>query len=108
MATRSEQYRAEQQRRNGKGRTVRKGRSKPGAARSARTRAKKPAGRKAPYALEPSANASARPSRRSTRASNRRAKPDSTLDLVEEIRKGSPQARYRKQRVRTTRVRGSR
>jgi hypothetical protein len=93
MATRSEQYHANEQRR-GRGKKTRSGRTKPGVAPSNRSRAKKHAGRKATYALEETE--SAKPSRKSTRKSTNRAKPDANLNAREALQKGSPEARFRK------------
>jgi hypothetical protein len=78
---------------------VRLGRTKPGVKPADRTRAKKHAGRKATYALED--RTSGRPSRKSTRKSANRSKPDASLNAREALQKGSPAARYRKARART-------
>ena len=95
MATRSEDYRSAEQRRA-------RGKKKPTAPakRSAgvRSRAKKHAGRKATYALEDVT--SAKPSRKSTRKSANRAKPDANLNARETLRKGSPESRFRKAHAR--------
>jgi hypothetical protein len=97
MATRSEQFHANEQRR---GETPddqrrRAARSKPGVPLTERSRAKKHAEKKATYALEETA-AGAQPSRKSTRKSANRAKPDTNLTLRESLQKGSPEARYRR------------
>jgi hypothetical protein len=106
MATRSEEFRAAEQRGNSKKRAKpRKGRSKPGSKPSERSREKKHAGRKATVALEESA---ARPSRKSTRSSANRAKADANFNLREEARGTSPDTRYRKARAKSARVRGKR
>jgi hypothetical protein len=104
MATRAEQYRADAQRRNGKGKKkkLRPGRSKPGAPPGSRSRASKHAARKATYALE----TSPRRSRKSTRKSANRAKPDTAFNVREEMTKGSPEMRAAKARARATRPRG--
>lgn len=66
----------------------------------------KHAGKKASYALEAQATEGA-PSRKSTRASANRAKPDTNLTLREERRKTSPETRFRKAKARATGVRSS-
>jgi hypothetical protein len=97
MATRSEQHHAaevhENQAKNAKGRTPKTGSAPNG------TRNKKHAGRKATYALEESG--AGRPSRKSTRKSANHAKPDAGLNVREELRKGSPTARYRRAHAQT-------
>lgn len=101
MATRSEQFHAEEQRRgeSAEERDRREARSKPGAPLSERSRAKKHAEKKATYALEETADG-AQPSRKSTRKSANRAKPDANLTLRASLQKGSPEARYRKSSAR--------
>lgn len=96
MATRAERHRTEEQRK-GRGATTRVGRSKPGAKPDARTRETKRAGRKATYALEE--GTVGRPSRKSTRKSANRSKPDASLNAREQLKKNSPAARYRKART---------
>ncbi len=82
MATRSEQFRAEAQRKSrGKKRT---GNAKPGKP----ARAKKHAEKKATFALEETGG---KRSRKSSRKSANRAKPESTLEIREQIQKGSPE-----------------
>ncbi len=107
MATRAESRRAEEQRHG----ITPKARKR---ARAKKTRAQKlgaphpatHAGAKATYALEiPSKKG--RASRKSTRASANRSKPDSNLVLREGRRKGSPESRSRRARARTRRVRGA-
>src|SRR5689334_3258570 len=96
MATKSERFRAKEQRAasiNGSPK-IRPERSRPGAAPGERTRAKKHAGRKASYALE--TTTTGRPSRKSTRKSANRSKPDTNLNLRETRQKTSPEARARK------------
>jgi hypothetical protein len=97
MATRSEQFHANEQRRGEapEERDRRAAKSKPGVPPSERSRSKKHAEKKATYALEES-TAGAKPSRKSTRKSANRAKPDTNLTLRESLQKGSPEARYRK------------
>lgn len=107
MATRSEQHHADEQRKAGaKKAKARVPNSRPGVAPEKRTRAKKHAGRKATYALEQT-NPQKRPSRKSTRKSANRAKADTSLNLVEGLRKGSPESRFRKEKARAGRARGS-
>lgn len=95
MATRAEQYRAEQQRTGKK--KVRSGRSKPGVPEGARSRAKPHAAKKATYALEESKG---RPTRKSTRKAANRMKPDAGLNRREELQKGSPEKSYEKSATR--------
>lgn len=108
MATRAETHHAEEQRHG----ITPKARKRAKARRSRTEKlgaahAKKHASNKASYALEvPSKKG--RSSRKSTRASANRAKPDSNLVLREGRRKGSPENRARKARARTRRVRGAR
>jgi hypothetical protein len=99
MATKAEQFRSNAQR---KGRPKRKSVKKLRKAEWSREKAH--AGAKATHALEDSAK---RPSRVSTRSSANRAKSDAALDVTEEVRKGTPEQRARKARVRARRVRGS-
>jgi hypothetical protein len=89
MATRSEEYRSNEQR---SGRAKKKTAKK--ATGTPRSRAKKHAGRKATYALEDTG--SAKPSRKSTRKSANRAKPDASLNVRETLQKGSPESRFRR------------
>jgi hypothetical protein len=105
MATRTQQFRAkEEQRESAKNQAeARRGRSKPGVAPKDRSRVKKHAARKATYAFE--ATSAKRPSRKSSRKSANRAKPDSSFNLVEELRKGSPEATFRKAQARSARGR---
>jgi hypothetical protein len=103
MATRSQQFHAEEERRQG---AKNRKRAKANAAPKARARSKK--GRtetKAPYALEPE-DKGARPSRKSSRKSANHAKPDASFNMVEQLSKTSPEARFRKERARNTKVRG--
>lgn len=111
MSTRSEKFHAEEQRQNSvkksaSKKTAKKAKaSKPGVAAKDRTRAKKTAGKKASYALE-EVKPNARPSRKSTRKSANRSKPDTAFNLTEQLKKGSPETRFAKSKARTTRVRG--
>jgi len=66
----------------------------------------KHAGNKASYAQEAPSKVG-RASRKSTRKSANRAKPDTNLTLREERLKRAPTNRYRKARARAGRVRGS-
>lgn len=107
MATRAESHHAEEQRRGPTPKARKRAKAK-------KTRAQKlgsthpatHAAAKASYALE-APSKKGRVSRKSTRASANRAKPDSNLVLREERRKGSPENRSRKARARSRRVRGS-
>lgn len=108
MATKAEQFHAEEQRRGGGGarRGKNKSGSKPGSPPRARSPEKTHAGKKATHALERTAKGQ-RPSRKSTRKSANRAKPDATFNRQEQQRKGSPEARFHKAAARASRVRGS-
>jgi len=106
MATRSEQFRANEQRKHAKN-------AKPVRAAAARrpqtdetSQRTEHARKKATHALEITA-AGKRPTRKSTRGSANRAKPDTTFNLVESLVKGSPEARFRKANARSLRIRGS-
>jgi hypothetical protein len=95
MATKSETFHAKEQRAAANAEPkVRPERSKPGAAPGERTRSKKHAEKKATYALE--APTEGRPSRKSTRKSANRAKPDTNLHLRDTRQKTSPEARARR------------
>jgi len=104
MATRSEQQQVERQRRG----ITRRARKRAAARKSRGTsHAREHAGSKASYALErPSRKGKA--SRKSSRASANRAKPDTNLNLREEMVKGSPESRFRKARAKSATVRGRR
>lgn len=105
MATRAEQFRTEEQRRASRAQSRPAARKKTTRAASAATKpAKVPS--HATYAFE-APTADGRRSRKSTRASANRAKPDTNFNLRESMVKGSPEARYGKARAKTTRVRGS-
>ena len=107
MATRAESARAASQR-HGITPKARK-RAKAKKSRAEKFGAPHPsghAGAKASYALEvPSKKG--RSSRKSTRSSANRSKPDTNLNLREEITKRSPETRFRKARAKASRVRGS-
>ena len=105
MATRAELFRTEEQRHSMR----KKARPNPARQKSAAEgQAAKPGGvaAHATYALEPPA-ANGRRSRKSTRGSANRAKPDTNFNLRESLVKGSPEARFRKARAKNLRVRGS-
>jgi|SRR5277367_3524502 len=68
------------------------------------SRAKQHAEAKATRALE--VVAKGRPSRKSTRASANRSKPDAPMNLTEESRKGAPRAVARTAQAKRGRVRG--
>jgi hypothetical protein len=107
MATKAEQFRTQKEREHPAGeprsKRARKSQRKP--KKAAFSRDKAGARAKATRALE-TTRPGKRPSRKSTRSSANRAKPDVAFNLTEEIKKGSPQARARKARARRTTVRG--
>jgi hypothetical protein len=107
MATRAQEFRAESQRTGAAKKTKarRAKATKPGVPKAARSRDKKHAAKKATYALEPATEG--RPARKSTRSSANRAKADSNLNGREQLRKGTPEAKYAKTKARGARVRGS-
>ena len=98
MTTRAEQFRATQERRGPSKAAKRASGSKPGLAPRDRSRDKPHAAKKATYALELT---SGRPSRKSTRKSANRSKPDAAFNLREQLTRGSPEERFRKSRVRS-------
>jgi hypothetical protein len=106
MATRSEQFRVNEQRKHRKSETptVSTAAKRTPATETAR-RAER-ARKKAVHALELSAPGQ-RPSRKSTRGGANRIKPDASFAILETLVKGSPEARFRKARAKSTRVRGS-
>jgi hypothetical protein len=108
MATRSEQYRAEEQRDAAKRRraSARKEPAHDGTPAGSDNGGNGHVQKKATYALETTAEGQ-RPSRKSSRKSANRAKADATFNIVEELRKNSPASRFRKSRARAARVRGS-
>lgn len=106
MATRAEAFRANEQKHGQDSTKKQKAGSKPGARASAKTRAKEHAAKKATYALEAPVAAGTRPSRKSTRKSANRAKPDADLTLREQLVKGTPENRFRKAHAKQSRVRG--
>jgi hypothetical protein len=108
MATRAEARHAEDQRHGITPRAKKR-------AKARKTRAEKlgkphesgHAGAKASYARE-APSIGGRASRKSSRSSANRSKPDTNLNLREERDKRSPENRFRKARARGSRVRGSR
>jgi hypothetical protein len=107
MATRAQSLHAEEQRHGVTERArKRKKARKTRAEKLGAPHEMKHAGKKASYAREvPSAEG--RSSRKSTRSSANRAKPDTNLNLREEREKGSPENRFRKAKTRGARVRGA-
>ena len=104
MATQSEQFHADEQRRESE--KKRKKAQRKADAQKARARAKKGhTETKATYALEPTADGK-RPSRKSTRKSANHAKSDAALTRTEQQRKGSSDAAFRRSRARAARPRG--
>lgn len=103
MATKSEKVHAEEQR-HGPTPKARKraAAKKPRADKLGAPHENKKAGRKASYAAEAPPK-TGRPSRKSTRKSANRSKPDSNLNLREERKKTAPDARFRKARAKATR-----
>lgn len=107
MATRAQSLHAEEQRHGLTERARKRNKAR-------KTRAEKlgsvhetrRAGKKASYAKE-AQSTHGQPSRKSTRSSANRAKPDTNLNLREERRKSSPKNRFRKAKVRGSRVRGA-
>ena len=97
--TRAEEFKTLAER---KGRQKRTSVKKP--KKSEWSHAKAHAGAKATRALE--VTKTGRPSRKSTRASANRSKPDAPMDLTEEFRKGAPRAVASNAQVKRERVRG--
>jgi len=94
MATRAEKFRAAEERKPK--RRAKKGPTGAHVAHDARGRKTSPnrrAGRKATYALE-RRTPGARPSRKSTRRSANRSKPDSNLERTRERKLNAPEARH--------------
>lgn len=94
MATRSEQFKSEEQRQRQGAPAKQAKRAKP-----PESRERDHAGQKATYAFEPEAADGSR-TRKSTRKSANRAKPDAALNGREALQKGSPTARYRRSAAR--------
>jgi hypothetical protein len=103
MATKAERAREEDERAKGQAKTAKA--KKTAAKKAAPARAKGRTAGKATYAYEPPRPG--KPSRKSSRKSANRAKPDVGLTATESTKKGSPEARFRKARDGATRVRGS-
>ncbi len=103
MATRAQRFRAAEERRGKVASKRRRAGSRPGVAPEDRARRKPRVARKAPFALEEGAG---RPSRRSTRSSANRAKPDSNFNRRESMVKNAPDARFRRASARGARARG--
>jgi hypothetical protein len=104
MATRAEQFRTEEQRDSNR-RAARPHQAKTKRATKGRHAGPSAVANKATYTLESPA-ADGRRSRKSTRGSANRSKPDTNFNLREALVKGSPEARFRKARAKNTRVRG--
>lgn len=94
MATRSETFRSAQERTHKPNKAAKKRASRANHdPRGRATHENRRAGRKATYALEPRV-ASKRPSRKSTRKSANRAKPDTNMNLRSERRQDSARSRH--------------
>ncbi|HTJ84539.1 MAG TPA: hypothetical protein VL400_22625 [Polyangiaceae bacterium] len=101
MATRAERFRADEantqaRKTRAAGANRKTSRSKPGAPPDKRSHDKPHAAKKATYALEVGADASKRPSRKSTRKSANRSKTGASFDRREALVKGSPETVARK------------
>jgi hypothetical protein len=90
MATRSEQYRSARERTHTPNKAAKKRTQRH---RAHDTHVNRRAARKATYALEPRV-AGKRPSRKSTRKSANRSKPDTNINLRSERRQRSPRMRH--------------
>jgi hypothetical protein len=93
MATKSQQFKAEEQREHAN-RNAESERAHP----DPTTNESERAGKKATYAFEETAG---RRSRKSTRKSANRSKPDAGLNIREELRASSPQARHARETSRS-------
>jgi hypothetical protein len=101
MATKAEQFRSEEQKHGAPTKTsVRRPR------KGAWNRTSAHAAAKATHAYEATAPGT-RPSRESSRGGANRAKADAPFNLTEEAKKGAPSSRARKNRARSTKVRGN-
>jgi hypothetical protein len=103
MATRSEQARDEEQRNR-----IASARKRATAKTASGTKVRRAKGRtaeKATYAYE--APREGKPSRKSTRKSANRSKPDAGFNLRESLQKGSPESRARRSLAKASRARGS-
>jgi hypothetical protein len=103
MATKSEQYRANEQRQS-RAQKPKKRRTEPAAGARGRSRTSARIAKKATYALE--RGQAKRPSRKSTRKSAHRSKTDAGLVGREELRTTSPEARFARSRARAKGVKG--
>jgi len=103
MATRAEQFRADEQRKHKGSKSTAKAAKAAKAVKRAPTADASQRTEHAPRKATPGQ----RPTRKSTRGSANRAKGDATLNLVESLVKGTPEARFRKADAQTMRVRGS-
>jgi len=104
MATRAEQAHANEEKKGMSAKAKKRHAAK--IARAAKKGPKRPnkaAAKKATFAAEKPAK---RASRKSTRASANRAKPEATLEIREEIQKGTPTNLARKSAAKRTKVRG--
>lgn len=107
MATKAESVHAREQRHGLTPRARKRGKAKKtGADRLGAAHESKRAGAKATYAQE-APSKSGRASRKSTRGSANRSKPDTNLVLRAERKVRAPTSRARRARARATRVRGS-
>lgn len=99
MATRAESFRAQQERSGKKAKKKKSAKKAPKRkARVTRTAAK------ASYALEE--HGTKRPSRKSTRGSANRIKPDAGFNITEEVRRGSPERKHDRAAARAKHPRG--
>lgn len=94
MATKSEQVHAEEQRNARTAKAPAPARSKPNAQSNESERAAK----KAAYVLEESMG---KPTRKSTRKSANRAKPDAAMTIHQEAAHNTPQARHGRENARS-------
>jgi len=94
MATKSEQFHAEEERKARTPKAPAPARSKPNTQSNESARAAK----KATYALEQSAG---QPSRKSTRKSANRAKPDAAQTIHQEAVHNTPEARHARESARS-------
>ncbi len=106
MATRSEQFRANQQRKHPKQATPTRSAAAKHTPTTAQSRRTEHARKKATYALE-IAEKGQPSTRKSTRKSANRSKPDATFNILESLVKRSPESRFQKASAQSKRVRGS-
>jgi hypothetical protein len=106
MATRSEQFRANQQRKHPKQVTPTRSAAPKRTPTTAQSRRTQHASKKATYVLEV-VEKGQRPTRKSTRKSANRSKPDAKFNILESLVKGSPESRFRKASAQSKRVGGS-